>query len=266
MTDYRYLDLRREGATLVCTINNPPKNFLNQQVMGELLAMGDEIARDESIRALVITGGVEGIFITHYDVGELVAGARMARENPSFGGGTELHGLHKFLLSLQELPVAVIAAVNGTAMGGGCELALGCDFRIKSTEGVFGLPEVRVGLLPGGGGTQRMTRLLGVAKALELMLLGNTVDGETAARIGLVHKAVAPDRVMPEAMALAEELSKRPRTSIQLIKQCIYKGSEMPMLDALRFEQEAFWETMRTEDADRLMRAYLESDKPLDQQ
>jgi enoyl-CoA hydratase/carnithine racemase len=111
-----------------------------------------------------------------------------------------------------------------------------------------------------------MTRLLGVANALELMLLGNTVDGETAARIGLVHRTVAPDRVMPEALELAEELGKRPRLSIQLIKQCIYKGSEMPMLDALRFEQNAFWETMRTEDADRLMRAYLESDRPLDQQ
>ena len=94
--------------------------------------------------------------------------------------------MHKLLLKLQDLRVPVIAAINGTAMGGGCELALACDFRIKSTEGVMGLPEVRVGILPGAGGTQRMTRLLGVAKAMELMLLGNTVDGETAERIGLV--------------------------------------------------------------------------------
>lgn len=266
MTEYRYLDLRREGRTLVCTINNPPKNFLNAAIMRELTAMSDEVAADPDLRALIITGGVDGIFITHYDVAELVTAAGIARENPSFAGGAELHDLHKFVLQMQELPVVVIAAVNGTAMGGGCELALGCDFRIKSTKGQFGLPEVRVGLLPGGGGTQRMVRLLGVAKALELMLLGDTVDGETAARIGLVHKAVAPERVMPEALALAEELGKRPVESIRLIKQCIYKGSEMPMTEALHFEQDAFWQTMRTDDADRLMRAYLESDLPLDRQ
>jgi len=266
MTDYRYLELHREGATLFCTINNPPKNFLNQAVMRELNAMADDAIAHESVRVLVITGGVEGIFITHYDVGELVVAAKIARENPSFGGGTDLHDLHKFVLKLQESAIVTIAAINGTAMGGGCELALGCDFRIKSTEGSFGLPEVRVGLLPGGGGTQRMARLLGTAKALELMLLGDTVDGETAARIGLVHKAVAPERVMPEAIALAEELGKRPPESIRLIKQCVYKGGELPMLEALHLEQGLFWETMRTDDAERLMRAYLESDLPLDQQ
>jgi enoyl-CoA hydratase len=266
MPDYKYLDLRREGATLVCTINNPPKNFLNQAILRELTTMGNEIASDESIRALVITGGVEGIFITHYDVGELIVAARIARENPDFGGGPDLHDLHKFLLKLQDPPIVTIAAVNGTAMGGGCELALGCDFRIKSTEGPFGLPEVRVGLLPGGGGTQRFARLLGTAKALELMLLGKTVDGETAERLGLVHRAVAPDRVLPEALALAEELGKRPRESIGLIKQCVYKGSEMPLIEALHFEQDAFWKTMRTDDAARLMPAYLESGLPLDQQ
>jgi enoyl-CoA hydratase len=263
---YEFLDLRREGATLVCTINNPPKNFLNQRVMRELIAMADEAVADESLRALVITGGIDGIFITHYDVGELVAAAKIARANPDFGGGPELHDLHKFVLKLQESHVATIAAVNGVAMGGGCELALGLDFRIKSTKGQFGLPEVRVGLLPGGGGTQRFARLLGTAKALELMLLGDTVDGETAERIGLVHRTVAPERVLPEAMALAEELGKRPRESIRLIKQCVYKASDLPINDALHFEQEAFWKTLRTEDADRLMGAYLESDLPLDQQ
>jgi enoyl-CoA hydratase len=101
---------------------------------------------------------------------------------------------------------------------------------------------------------------------MELMLLGNTVDGATAERIGLVHRAVAPERVLPEALALAAELEKRPPLSVALIKQCILKGSEMPLLDALRFEQEAFWKTMRSEDAGRLMRAYLKSNRTLDQQ
>lgn len=266
MTDFRYLQTRREGATLVATINNPPQNFLNATIVQELTALTAEVAADESVRALVLTGGVAGIFITHYDVGELAGASDVARDRESFGASGELHGMHKLLLALQDLPVPVIAAINGTAMGGGCELALACDFRIKSTEGVMGLPEVRVGILPGAGGTQRMTRLLGVAKAMELMLLGNTVDGATAERIGLVHRAVAPDRVLAESLELAGELAKRPPLSIALIKQCILKGSEMPLLDALRFEQEAFWKTMRSEDAGRLMRQYLKSDRPLDRQ
>jgi enoyl-CoA hydratase len=265
LANHKYLETRREGATLVATINNPPQNFLNATIVQELTALAAEVAADESVRALILTGGVDGIFITHYDVSELAGASDIARDRQSFGAG-ELHGMHKLLLALQDLRVPVIAAINGTAMGGGCELALACDFRIKSTEGVMGLPEVRVGILPGAGGTQRMTRLLGVAKAMELMLLGNTVDGATAERIGLVHRAVAPERVLDEALALAGELAKRPPLSVALIKQCILKGSEMPLLDALRFEQDAFWKTMRSEDAGRLMRQYLKSDRPLDRQ
>jgi enoyl-CoA hydratase/carnithine racemase len=111
-----------------------------------------------------------------------------------------------------------------------------------------------------------MARLLGAGKALELMLLGNTVDPETAERIGLVHRAVEPDRLLPEALALAAELAQRPPLSIAMIKQCVYKGTEMPLVDALHFEQDAFWKTMRSEDALRLMRAYLKSERPLNEQ
>lgn len=266
MTDYRYLDLRREGATLLCTINNPPKNFLNAAILRELNVMADEAAADNSVRALVITGGVEGIFITHYDVSELTRLGDIVRQSAPVGVAGELHDLNKLTLKFHDMRIPVIAAVNGTAMGGGCELALGCDFRIKSSEGMFGLPEVRIALLPGAGGTQRYTRLLGVAKALELLLLGDTVDGETAQRIGLVHRTVAPERVLPEALAMAAELATRPPESIAQIKQCVYKGVEMPLKDALLFEQAAFMKTVRSEDANRLMRAYLASDKPLDQQ
>jgi enoyl-CoA hydratase/carnithine racemase len=174
--------------------------------------------------------------------------------------------MHQLLLRLQSLPQPVIAAINGTAMGGGCELSLACDLRIMATRGVIGLPEVRVGILPGAGGTQRMTRLLGVAKAMEMMLLGEAVDSETAERIGLVHRAVDPNALMPETLALANELASRPRLSLALIKQCILQGSEMPLIDGLRFEQDAFWKTMRSDDASRLMRAYLSSDRPLNEQ
>ena len=268
MTTYQHLQTRRKGAALVVTMTNPPRNLMNAIMVAELTALANELETDAEVRVLILTGGAEGIFITHYDVGELSAVSDRARESENLGAGGELHGTHKLLLKLQALPQPVIAAINGTAMGGGCELALACDFRImeKRPGAVIGLPEVRVGILPGAGGTQRMARLLGVARAMELLLLGNTVDAETAERIGLVHRAVAPGKAAAEALALAAQLAERPALSISMIKQCVLQGSELPLLDALRFEQEAFWRTMRSEDAGRLMRAYLKSERPLNEQ
>ena len=265
MTEYKYLTTRRDGATLIATMTNPPKNLLNGPMVAELHALADALTDDAETRVLVLTGGADGIFITHYDVGELSTISDVVRERDIASAGQELHAMHKLTLKLQALPQPVIAAVNGTAMGGGCELALSCDFRYIARGGVFGLPEVRVGILPGAGGTQRMTRLIGAAKAMELMLLGNTVDADTAERIGLAHRAVEPDRLMPEVLALAAELAQRPALSLALIKQCILQGAEMPLIDALGFEQAAFNRTMRSDDASRLMRAYLKSERSLNE-
>jgi enoyl-CoA hydratase len=263
---YEYIQTHREGTTLIATMSNPPRNLMNAPMVAELTAMAEAAERDAEVRALILTGGVDGIFITHYDVGELSAlSDRLRGSAPASPGGGELHGMHKLLLKLQSLPQPVIAAINGTAMGGGCELALACDFRYmaKTPGAVIGLPEVRVGILPGAGGTQRMTRILGVARATELMLLGNVVDAETAESIGMVHRAVESEQLLPEALALANELAKRPALSVALTKQCILRGSEMPLLDALHFEQGALWKTMRSEDAGRLMREYTEGERPL---
>lgn len=268
MTENQYVQTRREGATLVATLNNPPRNLLNAPMVAELTALAAELANDSEVRALVLTGGVDGIFITHYDVGELstVSSRMRGEETRTFEPSAELHGMHRLILALQDLPQPVIAAINGNAMGGGCELALGCDFRYMAKGPyVIGLPEVRVGILPGAGGTQRMARLLGTAKALELMLLGITVDPETAERIGLVHRAVEPGRLLSDALALASELAQRPPLSIALIKQCVLKGTEMPLEQALHLEQDAFWKTMRSEDALRLMREYQQGERRLDQ-
>ena len=150
-------------------------------------------------------------------------------------------------------------------MGGGCELALACDFRYITKGGIIGLPEVRVGILPGAGGTQRMARLLGTAKALELMRLGQVIDAEEAERIGLVHKAVEPDQLLPAVLELANELAGRPPLSLALIKRCVLKGTELPLIDALRLEQDAFLETMRSDDAARLMREYQQGNVPLNE-
>jgi enoyl-CoA hydratase len=268
MTEQRYLQTRREGPALVVTLTNPPRNLLNATMVAEVTTLAGEVAEEEDIRALVLTGGAEGIFITHYDVGELSTLSDRMQGSQGDPAAGELHGMHQLLLKLQALPQPVIAAINGTAMGGGCELALACDFRLMADlpGAVIGLPEVRVGILPGAGGTQRMTRLLGAAKAMELMLLGDTLDAQAAERVGLVHRAVEPARLMDEALALAQHIAERPRLSVALIKQCVLRGSEMPLEDGLRFEQDAFWKTMRSEDASRLMRGYLKSERPLNEQ
>jgi enoyl-CoA hydratase len=274
MSGYKYLQVRREGPVLIATMANPPRNLLNAPMVEELHTLVDALPGDVDTRVLVLTGGADGIFITHYDVGELSTLSDVVRTRPTaeLAADTaprtpQLHPLNRLSLKLAALPQPVIAAINGTAMGGGCELALACDFRIMARRGVIGLPEVRVGILPGAGGTQRMTQLIGAAKALELMLLGEAVDADTAARLALVHRAVDPDALMPETLSFANELASRPRLSIALIKQCVRKALEpLPIEERLRFESEAFMQTMRSDDASRLMKAYLQSERPLNEQ
>ena len=266
MDDYEFIRTERQDTAMIARLDNPPRNLLNAKMVVELSALVTAVEADEDVRTLILTGASEGTFILHYDVGELSAASDLAREQPPPAPAAgELHGMHKLLLALQDMSKPVIAAINGTAMGGGCELALACDFRYIARGGIIGLPEVRVGILPGAGGTQRMARLLGTAKALELMLLGQVIDADEAERIGLVHKAVEPDQLLPAVLELAGELADRPPLSLALIKRCILKGTELPLIDALRLEQDAFLETMRSDDASRLMRGYQEEDVPLNE-
>ncbi|MCH7580702.1 MAG: enoyl-CoA hydratase/isomerase family protein [Chloroflexi bacterium] len=268
MDGYEFIKTERQDTAMIARLDNPPRNLLNAKMVIELSALVNAVEADDAIRTLILTGASKDTFILHYDVGELSTASDRAREQappPPAAANGELHGMHKLLLALQDMSKPVIAAINGTAMGGGCELALACDFRYITKGGIIGLPEVRVGILPGAGGTQRMARLLGTAKALELMLLGQVIDAEEAERIGLVHKAVEPDQLLPAVLELANELAGRPPLSLALIKRCVLKGTELPLIDALRLEQDAFLETMRSDDAARLMREYQQGNVPLNE-
>ncbi len=268
MGDYEFIKTERRDAAMIARLDNPPRNLLNAKMVVELGALVNAVEADGATRTLILTGASEGTFILHYDVGELSSASDYARKQaapPPAAADDELHGMHKLLLALQDMSKPVIAAINGIAMGGGCELTLACDFRYIAKGGMIGLPEVRVGILPGAGGTQRMARLLGTAKALELMLLGEVVSADEAERIGLVHKAVDPDQLLTAALELASELAGRPPLSLALIKQCVLKGSELPLIDGLRLEQDAFQQTMRSDDASRLMREYQQGDVPLNE-
>jgi enoyl-CoA hydratase/carnithine racemase len=257
MADYQYFSVERDGPVAVCTFSNPPLNLMNGAMVAELTQLAGEIEADPEARAMVLTGGVEGIFVTHYDVGELAQAGEGLQQVQEYQP-EELHAAHQVYNKLQAMPQVVIAALNGTTMGGGCELALACDFRFMARVGVIGCPEALVGILPGAGGTQRMARILGTAKALEMILLGRVVEADEAEAIGLIHKALDPQDLMPHTMEFARALAERPAVSVAMIKKCVHEGSQLPLLDGLKLEQECFWQTMRSEEALRLMKDYVE--------
>ena len=256
--EYEFLRVAKANRVAMCRIYNPPLNMLNAKMMAELSGFIEETERDDDVRVVVFTSAVPNIFITHYDVSELVAlSGAMPEPLPEMPRAADMphYQLH---LRMRNMPKPIIAAINGACQGGGCEFTLACDIRIMA-KGDFGigLPEVGVGILPGGSGTQLMTRLLGPAKALEMMLFGKVVDAEEAERIGLVHKAVPAIELLPTTLTMAYRLAAGAPIAQGLIKRCVYQGGPLPLEEGLQVEMEAFAETLRTEDAREAMKAYL---------
>lgn len=257
---YLVVDLR--GKVALVTINHPPRNFLRTGMMYELNTLLDAFERD-GIRAVVITGGVKDYFIAHADL-QLVRDAEPSHPKAY----SSLRFWHHTLTRLQTCSQVVIAAINGQALGGGCEFALACDFRFMARgPKKIGLIEVQLGIIPGAGGTQRMARLLGRGRALELILEGKTLTADEAERIGLVHRAVDPGRLIPESLAYAEKLAKWSPVAVRNIKRVIYEGLEMPLAQGLELETACFYETMTTDAAKQTLeagiRAYAEGREPV---
>ena len=255
MKTYKLLQCAREGAVLVVKFYNPPTNLMNAPMVAELSDLLTKVEADEVTRVLVFTGGVPNFFIQHYDVGELDSTAAAIDKGATVSSSTELHATHQAYLQIEELSKPVIAAINGQAHGGGFELALACDFRILTNPGSVGLPEANVGIIPGAGGTVRLPRLIGAARAKELMMQGIVADAETAERYGMVMKAVPPDQLMPEAMKLAARLASLPPLSMKNIKKVVNTTPTLPIRDALRIEEDLFWENMGSDEAKARMRA-----------
>jgi enoyl-CoA hydratase len=261
----RHLSLTRTGHVATCVISNPPTHTLTAAGVAELDQLLGELEGDRSLRALVLTGGGEGVFVRHYEVGELAdaaerqGGAVAAAPSEQVAGAPRLHAMHRMLLRLERLPAVTIAALNGSAGGGGCELALCCDFRLMA-EGAyhFGLPETWVGIIPGAGGTQRMTRLLGTARALDLILHGTLPSPQQALALGLVHRVFAPDAFSAEVQRFAQNLAGRAPLALAAAKQAIREGASLPLMEGLELEQACFDRVMRSKDAAGAMRAMLE--------
>jgi enoyl-CoA hydratase len=260
MTDYRFLNVSRDEGVVTCTMSNPPRHTLVAPEVAELAELVATLADDESVRVLVFTGAGEGVFIAHYEVSELATSAeaqsRRATPRPP---PTELHAMHRLILSLSRARFVTVAAINGNAAGGGLEFALGCDFRL-ALDGAYrlGLPETGVGIIPGAGGTQRFTRLLGAARALDLILHGETVAPARALELGLVHRVLGTADFRGEVAAFARNLASRSPIALAAAKRVIYAGSELSLEDGLLLEQAEFDRCMRSHDAAVAMRGLLE--------
>ncbi|HXZ86581.1 MAG TPA: enoyl-CoA hydratase/isomerase family protein [Myxococcota bacterium] len=245
---------RDAQGILVATYLNPPMNYFCAEGTQEL---GERIREwsDPGIRAVVLTGGIRGKFITHYSVEELAA---LAANHPlmrALGLGLN-HGYHELLRSLRDLAKPVIAALNGDTMGGGFELSLSCDIRVASAgDHRIGLPEATLGILPGGSGTQRLSRLIGAGRALDFILRGRICRPEEALELGLVHE-VAPDALV-RARALAAGFVQLSPVALAEIKRAVHRGSDGPLDAGLAVESESFMATMFSKEALEAMRAYV---------
>jgi len=239
---------RRDDGVAVVTLDHPKVNALNGALVSQLAAIGAQLAA-EPPGAVVLTGG-ERIFAAGADITE-------------FGGSDEADAvttqLHAALDALAAIPRFVIAAVAGVALGGGCELALACDYRIAADNVRFGQPEILLGIIPGGGGTQRLTRLVGPSRAKELVLTGRQVKADEALRIGLADEVVPAAELHGRAFALAAEVARGPLAAAALAKQAIDEGANLPLPEALALERRLFVDVFRTEDSHIGVKSFLES-------
>jgi enoyl-CoA hydratase/carnithine racemase len=238
---------RRDDGVAVITLNNPKVNALSQALLAELRAVAEEMLADPP-GAVVITGG-ERIFAAGADISEF-GSADQARAITA--------GVHAALNAVADIPRFVIAAISGYALGGGCELALACDYRIGGERAVFGQPEILLGVIPGGGGTQRLPRLIGASRAKEMMITGRQVQAEEALRIGLVNEVVSSETLHERALTLAAEVCRGPRRAQAMIKRAVDVGMDVPLADALHHERNLFEQVFRTADSQIGVRSFLE--------
>jgi enoyl-CoA hydratase/carnithine racemase len=229
--DYETILLEKREGIAYLTLNRPERaNTISRQLSADVLGALDEVAADTETRVVIVTGAGR-----HFCGGADLRD--MGRSVTGGGNPTVAAGGRDMMSRFEEIPQPVIAAINGAAMGGGCEIALACDIRIMSTSAQIGVPEIRFGALPAGGGTARLPRVVGMGKAKELIYSGLPITAEEAERIGLVNKAVPPEELMPAAEAMARVFSERAAYALAAAKFLLNKGRDVDTTTALALER-----------------------------
>lgn len=243
--------LEREGRVAILTINRPDKlNALNQQVRDEALALLAEIENDPDVGVVVITGAGEKSFIAGADIGE-------------FAGRTPFDQRHamrspRVFDVMASFPKPVIAMINGFCLGGGCELALSCDLRIASEKARFGQPEINLGLIPGGGGSQRLPRLVGLGQAMKMILTGEMIGAQEAKAIGLVDEVVAPEQLRSYTLELAAKIASKSPLAVRVAKEAMRASERLAIEEGLLYERDLFCLCFSSSDKEEGVAAFLE--------
>ena len=248
--------LERGAGVATVTINRPRVlNALNAQTFDELRRVLLDLRHDADVRAVVLTGAGDRAFVAGADINELSV------QTPDGGRDRAMRGQHVLDL-IENLGKPVVAAINGYALGGGCELAMACTIRIAADTAKLGQPEINLGIIPGYGGTQRLARLVGRGRALDLLLSGDQVSAAEAHRIGLVDRVVAAGDLMAEARKLAHALALKAPVAMRYIIEAVNKGLQMPLAEGQAFEATLFGLVSATDDMREGTRAFLEKRKP----
>ena len=253
---FENLLIERDGAVTVITLNRPKVlNALNAQTMDELTAALDAVAADREVRAVILTGGGDKSFVAGADINEL------AVQTP-VGGRDHARRGQRLFDRIERLGKPVIAAVNGFALGGGCELAMACTVRLAADTARFGQPEINLGIIPGYAGSQRLPRLIGRGRAQELLLTGDMISADEAYRIGLANRVVPAAQLMDEARKLAHTLAAKAPVAVRYILDAVASGADMAFAEAEDHEATLFGLVSTTDDMREGTRAFLEKRKP----
>ncbi|MGN0969562.1 MAG: enoyl-CoA hydratase-related protein [Evtepia sp.] len=248
------VEVTKQGNVGIVTMNRPEAlNALSSAVFADLTAALDQVEQDDDVYVVIITGAGRA-FVAGADIGE------MANMNVEEGLAFSELG-NSLLMRVDMFPKPTIAAVNGFALGGGCELSLACDIRIASEKAKFGQPEVGLGIIPGFGGTQRMARIIGTGAAMELIYTAETIDAQRAKEIGMVNHVVAPDELMDFALNLANKIAANAQVAIRTSKMAIRRGIDCDISTAVTYEALAFATCFGTEDQKDAMKAFVEKRK-----
>ena len=235
----------------VLSMERPPVNAMSRAFMGELEAGLSRAAADPAVRVIIITSGLPGMFSGGADIREL--------EGLDAAGCADFIALGQGLFGrMGELPTTIIAAINGVCVGGGMELSMACDLRIAAESARFGQPEVNLGVVSGWGGTQRLPRLVGKTRGLELLLLGEQISADAALAMGLLNRVVPNDMLMAETTALAHRLAAKSPVALAKVKETVHRGLPLPLAEGLREEARCYVEAYVSDHAKEGIRAFLE--------